>query len=79
MRADEYLRLHTACVAMARQSQALDVQIRWAKLADAASVAANAGLIIAGSRSADRELERKIAVATQARIPNRIEPAGHVR
>jgi hypothetical protein len=79
MRADEYLRLHEACIAMARQSQTLDVQIRWAKLADAASVAAHAGLIIAGGRSADRELERKIPVATQARIPNRTEPAGHVR
>ena len=79
MRADEYIRLQAACVAMATQSQTLDVRVRWDKLADAASVAANAGLIIAGSRSADRELERKIAVATQAHIPNRSEPARHVR
>ena len=79
MRADEYLRLQVACDAMARQSQNLDVRVRWDKLADAASVAAHSGLIIAGSRSADRELERKIPVATQARIPNRTEPAGHVR
>jgi hypothetical protein len=42
MRADEYLRLQAACVAMARQSQALDVRVRWAKLADAAFVAADA-------------------------------------
>jgi hypothetical protein len=38
VRADEYLRLQAACVAMATQSQTRDVRIRWAKLADAASV-----------------------------------------
>jgi hypothetical protein len=71
MRADEYLRLRAACVAMARQSQGLDVQARWAKLADAVFVAAHAELVIARNRSADRELERKIPVATRARFPNR--------
>jgi hypothetical protein len=45
MRIDEYLRLHEACVALAAQSQTLDVQIRWAKLANAVSIAANAGFI----------------------------------
>jgi hypothetical protein len=38
MRADEYLRLRAACVAMARQSQLPDVQARWAKLADDAAL-----------------------------------------
>lgn len=50
MGADEYVRLQAACVAMARQSQALDVRIRWAKLADAAFEAAQAGLIVVGNR-----------------------------
>jgi hypothetical protein len=44
------------------------------KLADAAFLAAHEGLIVAGNGSADRELERKIPVATQARIPNRTAP-----
>ena len=56
---------------MARQSQTLDVQVRWAKLADAASVAADGALVVVGNRSADRELERKIPLALQARFPNR--------
>jgi hypothetical protein len=56
---------------MARQSQGLDVQARWAKLADAVFVAAHAELVIARNRSADREVERKIPVALQARFPNR--------
>jgi hypothetical protein len=62
MRADEYLRLQVACVAMARQSQLPDVQARWAKLAAAAAFVA-----------ADAELERKIIYrtdreATRARL-----------
>ena len=70
MRADEYLRLQAACVAMATQSQTLDVRVRWVKLADAASVAADAALVVA------RELERKIPVATRARFPNRTSESG---
>ena len=66
MRADEYLRLQAACVAMARQCQGLDEQARLAKLADAAFVAAHAGIAIARNRSARRELERKTPVDTQA-------------
>ena len=54
MRADEYLRLQAACAAMATQSQTLDVRVRWVKLADAASVAANTASVVA------REVERKI-------------------
>jgi hypothetical protein len=53
MRADEYLRLQVACVAMARQSQLPDVQARWAKLAEAASFVA-----------ADAALEQKIIYRT---------------
>ena len=45
MRADEYLRLQMACVAMARQSQLPDVQARWAKLADAAAFVADAAAL----------------------------------
>ena len=60
MRADEYIRLQAACVAMARQCQGLDEQARWAKLADAAFVAAHAGLAMARNRGAGREPERKI-------------------
>ena len=41
----------SACVAMARQSQTLDVRVRWAKLADAASVAAEGALVVVGNRS----------------------------
>ena len=70
MRADEYLRLRVACLAMAGQSQTLDVRVRWVKLADAASVAANTALVVA------RELERKIPVATRARFPNRTSESG---
>jgi hypothetical protein len=60
MRTDEYLRLQMACVAMARQSRTLDAQIRWAKLADAASIAANGGFLVVGNRGADREPERPL-------------------
>jgi hypothetical protein len=74
MRADEYIRLQAACVAIATQSQTLDVRVRWAKLADAASVAAHAGLAMARNRGAGREQERKIPVAIQARFPNRTAP-----
>ena len=63
MRADEYIRLQAACV-----------RVRWAKLADAASVAAHAGLAMARNRGAGREQERKIPVAIQARFPNRTAP-----
>ena len=45
MRADEYLRLQMACVAMAKQSQLPDVQARWAKLADAAAFVADAAAL----------------------------------
>ena len=69
MGADEYIRLQAACVAMARQSQTLEVRVRWVKLADAAFVAAHAGLAMARNRGAGRELERKIPVAIQARFP----------
>ena len=68
MRADEYLRLQAACAAMATQSQTLDVRVRWVKLADAASLAADAASGVA------RELERAIPVATRARFPNRTPP-----
>jgi hypothetical protein len=51
MRADEYLRLRVACIAMVEQSHGLDVQARWAKLADAASVAAEGALVVVGNRS----------------------------
>ena len=61
MRADEYLRLQAACDAMARQSQNLDVRVRWDKLADAASVAADAPFIVVGNRRAASELEQKRA------------------
>jgi hypothetical protein len=71
MRADEYIRLQAACVAMARQCQGLDEQARWAKLADAAFVAAHAGLAMARNRGAGREPERKIPVAIQARFSDR--------
>jgi hypothetical protein len=71
MRSDEYCRLRVACLAMARQSQLPDVQARWAKLADAAFVSADAAIVAASNRRADRELERKIPIAPQARIPNR--------
>ena len=56
MRADEYLRLRVACLAMAGQSQTLDVRVRWAKSADAASVAADGALVVVGNRNADRML-----------------------
>ena len=68
MRADEYLHLQAACVAMARQSQTLEVKVRWAKLADAASVAADAPFIGVGNRRAAIAFERKIPVAIRARI-----------
>jgi hypothetical protein len=42
---------------MARQCRGLDEQARWAKLADAAFVAAHAGLAMARNRGAGRELE----------------------
>ena len=61
MRADEYLRVQAACDAMARQSQNLDVRVRWDKLADAASVAADAPFIVVGNRRAASELEQKRA------------------
>jgi hypothetical protein len=70
MGADEYVRLQAACVAMARQSRTLEVRVRWVKLADAAFVAAHAGLAMARNRGAGREQERKIPVAIQARFPN---------
>ena len=59
---------------MARQCRGLDEQARWAKLADAAFVAAHAGLAMARNRGAGREPERKIPVAIQARFPNRTAP-----
>ena len=34
MRHDEYHRLHTACLAMAKQSPTSDVQARWQAMAD---------------------------------------------
>jgi hypothetical protein len=74
MRADEYVRLQAACVAMARQSQTLEVRVRWVKLADAAFVTAHAGLAMARNRGAGRELERKIPAAIQARFPKRTAP-----
>jgi hypothetical protein len=59
MRADEYLRLHAACVAMARQSQLPDVQARWAKLADdAAFVADDAALELKAIYRTDRQATR---------------------
>ena len=75
MRADEYLRLQAVCVAMARQSQTLDVRIRWAKLADAAFEAAHAGSVIARNRSA----VNGIPVAIQARFPNQVRAAARDR
>jgi hypothetical protein len=72
MRADEYLRLQAARDAMARQSQNLDVRVRWDKLADAASVAADAPFIVVGNRRAASELERKTPVLPErASNPNK--------
>ena len=73
MRADEYLRLQAACVAMARQSQVPDVQARWAKLADVVSVSADAVLerkvIYRTDRQATRALERLALRAAQRPHP----------
>jgi len=35
MRRDEYIRLHAACISMAKQSTQHDVQARWLAMADA--------------------------------------------
>src|ERR1700730_17302709 len=71
MRADEFIRLQAAGVAMADQSQTLDVRVRWAKLADAASVAAHAGLAMARNRGAGREQERKTLLLFQPAFPTK--------
>jgi hypothetical protein len=77
MRADEYIRLQAACVAMARQCQGLDEQARWAKLADAAFVAAHAATIQA--RFPNRTAPLRLTISrSQQKAPSSGSSRGQV-